>query len=199
MGNETRRTQFATHYCACGCGERPRRWDAKYVAGHRPLKPLAERLWARVKKQPNGCWEWQGYRGPLGYGQIGLGQRVEGITSTHRAAWMVTHGDIPEGMVVRHKCDNPPCCNPEHLELGTDQDNVNDAVTRGRVARGDRLPHTVLTDDEVREIRSRYVARYGPTKRGGRSSNAQILADEYGISRVYVMQLVHGHFRKDIA
>lgn len=191
--------QHSTRLCACGCGQHPMRWDAQYVAGHRPPKPLAERLWARVQKLPNGCWEWQGYRGPVGYGQIGLGSRDEGITSTHRAAWIVTNGEIPDGSVVRHKCDNPPCCNPEHLELGTHRDNTEDKVSRGRQARSAALPHTRLTDDQVREIRERYDVRYGPPKRGGRRSNAIELAAEFGVSKNYIFQIVNNVYRKDVA
>lgn len=162
-------------------------------------KPLHDRLWARVQKRPDGCWEWQGYRDARGYGQIGLGTRNEGITSTHRAAWLVTGGEIPEGMVVRHKCDNPPCCNPDHLELGTHQQNSDDKLARKRQAKGASLPHTKLTDDQVHEIRARYVARYGPPKRGGRRSNAPELAAEYGVTKNYIFQIVNSVYRKDVA
>ena len=159
---------------------------------------LAERLWSRISEMPSGCWEWQGYRRPEGYGQIGLGGRSAGITSTHRAAWLITHGGIPEGRVVRHRCDNPPCCNPDHLELGTHQDNANDAVERGRTAAGFRLPQTRLSDNQVRDIRTGYIKNYGPPKRGGRSSNARVLAAKYGITESYVMNVVHGHERKRV-
>ena len=191
--------QYAIRPCACGCGEHPARWDAEYVAGHRPPKPLADRLWSRVEKLPSGCWEWQGYRGPRGYGQIGLGRRGDGITSTHRAAWIVAHGDIPACAVVRHRCDNPPCCNPAHLELGTHQDNSDDKVARRRQARSATLPHTRLTDEQVCEIRKRYIARYGPPKRGGRRSNAPELAAEFGVSKNYIFQIVNNVYRKDVA
>ncbi len=119
------------------------------------------------------------------------------LAERHRAAWEVTHWPIPDGLFVLHRCDNPPCCDPEHLFLGTDADNTADKVAKGRQARGLALPHTKLSDAQVAEIRRRYDPRYGPPKRGGRRSNARELGEEYGISSSYVMQVVHGHFRKD--
>lgn len=193
------KNQTATRPCACGCGQHPKGWDAQYVAGHRPPRPLAERLWSRIRKTDGGCWEFTGACHPTrGYGQLGRGRRGEGLVDAHRAAWEVTYGPIPDGLVVRHKCDNRPCCNPDHLELGTHQDNSDDKVTRNRQARGRALPQSRLSDEQVRSIRSRYVAQFGPPKLGGRASNAQLLADEFGVSRSYVMQLAHGHFRKDV-
>ena len=160
-------------------------------------RSLAERLWRRVEKRDAGCWEWAGYINPYGYGELGRGGRGEGNIKAHRAAWELTYGPIPDGLFVCHKCDNRKCCNPAHLFLGTNADNVADAVQKGRIAKGFRLPHTKLSDEQVREIRSRYVRAYGPPKRGGRRSNVDELAAEYGISRMYVWQLVQGRYRKD--
>jgi len=79
-----------------------------------------------------GCWEWQGSRHARGYGRIG--SRVAGVRAAHRAMWILKHGEIPNGMLVCHRCDNPPCINPDHLFLGTDLDNAKDrqAKRRGR-------------------------------------------------------------------
>lgn len=160
---------------------------------------LAGRLWAGCKRQPNGCLEWQKFCHPTrGYGQMGRGPRGEGLIETHRAAWVVTHGPIPDGLFVLHRCDNPPCCDPGHLFLGTNADNSSDKVAKGRQASGFSLPQTRLSNEQVKEIRRRYEPRFGPPKRGGRRSNARELAKEFGVSDVYVMQLVHGHFRKDM-
>lgn len=74
-----------------------------------------------------GCWEWAGSRFSNGYGQVSVNNSP---TGAHRLAYRTWVGPIPEGMVVRHKCDNKPCMNPEHLELGTTQDNINDRVAR---------------------------------------------------------------------
>jgi len=82
------------------------------------------------------------------------------VTHHHRWVYEQHHGPIPEGMVVRHKCDNPPCINIEHLEIGTHQDNMNDMVIRGRARwgenkkRGEENGKAKLTEKEVREIRN---------------------------------------------
>lgn len=90
-------------------------------------RTLAERLWARVERRgPGECWEWTAHRLPKGYGVFGPG------VVAHRVAWEVAHGPIPDGLHVLHTCDNPPCCNPGHLRLGTPQDNVDDMMRKGR-------------------------------------------------------------------
>jgi len=86
----------------------------------------------------NGCLEWQGARLASGYGLIGRGRRDEGMAYVHRLAWELAHGPIPDGMFVCHHCDNPPCCNVEHLFLGTHADNMADMVTKGRACGGGR-------------------------------------------------------------
>jgi hypothetical protein len=72
-----------------------------------------------------------------GYGLIGSGEpRTNGVTptmKTHRAAWLVTYGPVPEGMCVLHSCDNPPCCRPDHLFLGTLKENSEDRDRKGRL------------------------------------------------------------------
>lgn len=77
-----------------------------------------------VKLQRQGdCLEFQGSRTAHGYGRIHF---AGGPMKAHRFAWLAAFGDIPEGLHVLHHCDNPPCCNPEHLFLGTHQDNMTD-------------------------------------------------------------------------
>ena len=155
-------------------------------------RPLAERLAAKLIPVESGCIEWQGFRGPRGYGQIGLGSRSEGIDAAHRVAYRLAHGEIPADRFVCHSCDNPPCCNPDHLFLGSPADNVRDMVSKGRGARGFKLPQTRLSEEQVREIRSRYDRSFGPPKLGGRRSNADELASEFGVGRMYIMHIASG-------
>lgn len=83
----------------------------------------------------DGCWEWRGDRNELGYGRLTLKRKGLDKTRVHRLMFERYVGSIPDGMVIRHKCDNPPCCNPDHLEVGTQADNLADMVSRGRYHR----------------------------------------------------------------
>lgn len=94
--------------------------------------PLAEQFWERVPVAgPDQCWEWMGAKtGRDGYGRVG-GQRA------HRVSWEIANGrPIPEGLIVLHSCDNPPCVNPRHLSVGTNTDNMRDASAKGRLKNG---------------------------------------------------------------
>jgi len=93
-------------------------------------KSLEERFWAKVVKA-DGCWKWLGAK-TQGYGNLAKGRRGEGIIRAPRLSYQIHFGEIPEGMVVRHKCDNPECTNPDHLEIGTHADNMADIVNRRR-------------------------------------------------------------------
>jgi hypothetical protein len=86
------------------------------------------RFWDKVVKT-DGCWEWSGCRHPRGYG---LARYMGKTVVTHRIAWMLERGAIPGGMVICHKCDNPPCVNPDHLFIGTQADNNRDRHQKGR-------------------------------------------------------------------
>ncbi len=98
----------------------------KAIAHHAILQKILNTISITEK----GCWEWTGWRQPeWNYGEVcfqGQNWRV------HRLIWTIMKGEIPEGIVIRHKCDNAPCCNPDHLEPGTDADNVADRMRRGR-------------------------------------------------------------------
>ena len=96
-----------------------------------------ERFWNKVSKdgptQPHmdtPCWEWQGGRNNYNYGITWLAGKTMGA---HKAADIITNGDIPDGIQSLHKCDNPPCCNPEHLFRGTQADNIKDARNKKRM------------------------------------------------------------------
>jgi len=87
-------------------------------------------FWSHISKTETGCWEWTLSRLPYGYGRVAfLGNKNQ---YAHRVAWILTHGDIPDGLCVCHKCDNPPCINPDHLFIGTYADNAHDRDAKGR-------------------------------------------------------------------
>lgn len=113
-------------------------------------------FWGRVTvTDPGSCWEWRGRRkSKMGYGAFQ-------DRAAHRLAYELVNGEIPDGLLIRHVCDNPLCCNPRHLIPGTAQDNTNDALRRGRLARGERHGNTKLTAVQVDEIRRNPEGRTG--------------------------------------
>lgn len=121
----------------------------------------ADRFWRKVD-QSGDCWLWMGSRHPQGHGYSvipGTGR----VTYAHRVAWMLTHGDIPPGLEVCHKCDNPPCVRPDHMFLGTHLDNMRDSAAKKRHQYGERSVHAKFTEDDVRTIRRRHAAGEGIT------------------------------------
>lgn len=124
----------------------------------RKTKTLAERLRDRLTNTHDDslCWEYTGYVDKYGYGHF----RFESKRwLTHRASWYENFGDIPKDMYVLHKCDNPPCCNPKHLFLGTALDNTKDMISKGRMNVGKRERHrsAKLTEAIVLQIRAEYA------------------------------------------
>jgi len=96
-------------------------------------KPTEARFWEKVDIQgEDDCWVWLACRNSRGYGRISEGGAGGFIWQAHRFSWVLHFGNIPEGLVVRHRCDNPPCVNPSHLELGTQAENLQDMYARGR-------------------------------------------------------------------
>ena len=126
----------------------------------------------------SGCIEWEGAKDSKGYGQMSVKGKK---TSPHRCEWEFHNGKIPEGLVVRHKCDNPACFNIEHLELGTQADNVRDMHERGRArpAKGEKHGRAKLTDQQVAEIRA--------SKESGGE-----MAKRFGVSRGHISLIRRG-------
>ena len=111
----------------------------------------SDRLAELSVAEESGCIRFTGHLDGEGYGRI-MVARVKYMA--HRLSYSLNKGPIPDGYVVRHKCDNPSCINPEHLEVGTQADNIADKVSRGRQARGSGAGKAILTEESVREIRS---------------------------------------------
>ena len=113
-----------------------------------------KRFWDKVDKPtPLGCWVWTGCRHEFGYGRFGLnGETVY----AHRLAYELTNGSIPKGQYVRHMCDTPACCNPAHLVLGTQAENLKDMQNRGRDRyKGEQNGQSKMTDTGVKALRQR--------------------------------------------
>ena len=132
-----------------------------------------------ILKQPNGCWEWQGARGPKGYG-ITTASGHPYNKRAHRVSYEKAHGTFPPEMLVCHTCDNPPCVNPEHLFLGTYADNSDDKVAKGRHPHGESHGRAKITEADVVAIREKYAVMTGKE-----------LAAQYGMSLRQIMNIVH--------
>ncbi len=174
-----------------------------YLEGHIMAvvdSTYARRFWAKVLKTET-CWLWTGCISTVGYGKIGWQHRTQGA---HRVAWILAHGDIPEGLWVLHKCESayPPgnqiyrgCVNPDHLYLGTRRDNVDNMMATGRnacggrhgnrlhperVSKGERHYAAKLTESLVREIRKRHLE----------GSSQESLARNAGVSRKTIAAVI---------
>lgn len=133
-----------------------------------------------------GCWLWQAGKYAKGYGMFSLGQYANGkqhVEYAHRVAHVIAKGDIPEGQVVRHTCDVPACVNPDHLVLGTQGDNVQDAASKGHYNVPHRAGSRKLTDAQVEEILT-------SSERGAR------LAERFGVSKTAISLIRNGKRRQ---
>jgi hypothetical protein len=158
---------------------------AYWREGQKQHRSDADRFWPRLDKSGT-CWEYRGGHNSFGYGLFPVHDQQGKLTSVraHRMAWELTHGPIPEGVLVCHRCDNPACCNPEHLFLGTHADNNRDMRSKGRSyyhfrehpearQHGTASHYAKLTDDQVREIR----------RLSDQGMKRQDVANIFGISR----------------
>lgn len=156
----------------------------------RTLYSEPELFWTRVTKRAgDACWEWAGGREKSGYGHMYVrdwydesGRRHFVWAKAHRRAWELTYGPIPDGLVVCHRCDNPPCVRPDHLFLGTGADNAQDCVIKGRLnsRRGLRNPNAKLSVADV--VAMRAACASGETQ--------QAVADRFGIHQGYLSRVI---------
>jgi|TARA_R110000868_G_scaffold96888_2_gene266513 hypothetical protein len=142
-----------------------------------PIPPLSSsdinRFWSFIdRREEKECWPWMGSKKDKGHGIFSVTDyRVTPAfhkkVSAHRVAWLLATGSDPSPLFSLHKCDNPPCCNPAHLFVGSNDDNIRDAVSKGRMASGDRhgsrtcpevqrqagVKRALLNEDDVRLIK----------------------------------------------
>lgn len=118
-------------------------------------KRFIETFWNNVDiREKEICWIYKGTVGWKGYGQVYYKRKYE---KAHRIAYILTYGEIPKDKPhIRHTCDNPLCCNPNHLISGTNQDNINDKMVRKRSIIGEKHPNHKLLAKEVKELRDKY-------------------------------------------
>lgn len=112
---------------------------------------VRERFFTKVKRMESGCHEWQSWVLPNGYGQFSYQGKPH---YAHRIAYLLHHGEIPEGAYILHNCDNRKCVNPEHIWAGTFDENMQDMVNKGRQAAGTKNFHAKLKPEQVIAIRS---------------------------------------------
>lgn len=148
------------------------------------MRSLADRFWSKVDRSggQDACWEWKASRRGLGYGQFAYPGRSP--QKAHRVAYELESGPIPDGLGVLHKCDNPPCCNPRHLFLGTNADNMADMVLKGRQRspgyRGEGHHQARLCEADVLAIRER--AAQGET--------GKTIGPDYGICPEHANRII---------
>jgi transposase len=114
------------------------------------------RVWSHIdKKSKNECWNYIGNEKDTGYGRVGLNGKTKLI---HRVIWEIAKGPIPDNVNVCHTCDNKLCCNPKHLFLGTQKDNMEDCKQKGRIKNNPNKMHSkpFLTNEQILQIQKEY-------------------------------------------
>lgn len=149
------------------CSTHYQRWlatgDPMGTKRKRPADIPFEDWFLSMCKPVDGCLVWQGTPDANGYGHIDVPWDIRQL-GTHIVSWVLSYGPVPDGLSVLHRCDNPPCCFPDHLFLGTRADNVADMMAKGRGGqgsnplRGGSHQNSKLTEEDVRSIRIRYAA-----------------------------------------
>lgn len=147
---------------------------------------LVERFNEKIEVSDNSCWTWRGARhSPRGYGSFGLSKQDNWrVVKAHKFSYFLHKGSIPSGACVMHTCDNTMCVNPNHLMLGTHQDNMRDRNSKGRQARlkGESNGNSKLTTKNVLNIRKLYsLGEY----------SFKDLAKKFKVSKKLILNIVH--------
>lgn len=148
------------------------------------MKSIEERFWSKVNKT-DSCWLWTASTS-RGYGKFFNGDK---IINAHRYSFILHRGIIPAGLYICHTCDNRICVNPDHLFLGTNQDNMNDMKFKNRQTKGISINTCKLTKQQVIEIRNKYTLTL---------YTAQRLASEYNVSYQNIYSIIHNKSWKHV-
>lgn len=132
--------------------------DSRFKWNNSTDEEKLNRIKMRFEEQAiktEGCWGWKGSFDKDGYPLLNSGANGKGFSERrgNRISWLIYKGKIPSGIKVLHNCDNPKCCNPDHLFLGTTQDNAQDMQRKGRATRGEKNPRHKLTEEDVKKIK----------------------------------------------
>jgi hypothetical protein len=133
-----------------------------------------------TKNMETGCWEWNKATAFHGYGVINWKGK---IIRVHRLSYELANGPIPDGMQVLHECDNPCCCNPDHLRLGTVADNMMDVKNRLRGTIGEKARHAKLTTEGVVEI----------MKMIDSGIDIGLISEKFDVTRKSIVNVQSGH------
>ncbi len=165
----------------------------KFVVSEENRTYLMKRFLEKVNKT-SSCWLWTGAKQhpkrsqPIGYGVMLVRPRPRYAMLAHRLSWELFRSPVPDALRVLHKCDNPPCVNPDHLFLGTQGDNMEDCVSKGRKEKGESHFRARLTESQVLEIRGKHESGIGyPT-----------LAKEYRVGKTTIEDIVTGKTWKHV-
>lgn len=148
------------------------------------MHTLVERFWEKVDvRGPDECWPWTAGCSS-GYGRIGCGTRRRSRYA-HVVSYEIHKGPVPKGLYVLHSCDNPPCCNPKHLNAGTPQQNMLDKIERGRGnnVKGEKCPSAKLSEADIETIRNLYAT--------GKITHKK-LGEEFSVSKTTIRKIVLG-------
>lgn len=163
---------------------------------------IVDRFWTKVDRADTGsCWTWGGCR-VKGYGQFSLGKARR--VYAHRFAYELAYGPIPQGMLVLHRCDNPPCVRLDHLFLGTDLDNMQDKAAKGRAATGARNgvhthPERVSRGEAHHRARMTAAQVLEAQQRRARGEKVVSIAHDLGVSLSGLYQALGGNSWRHLA